>query len=32
MESSSRENIAMQDYARQLSDMAIAYLLTTDHR
>jgi hypothetical protein len=32
MKSSSHDNIPMQTYARQLSDMAIAYLLTPDHR
>jgi AcrR family transcriptional regulator len=32
MESSARDDISMQAYARQLSDMAIAYLLTPDHR
>jgi AcrR family transcriptional regulator len=32
MQSSSRDNIPVQEYARQLSDMAIAYLLTPDRR
>jgi AcrR family transcriptional regulator len=32
MESSSRDEIPMQTYARRLSDMAVAYLLTPDSR
>jgi AcrR family transcriptional regulator len=30
MKSSARDNFPMQEYARQLSDMAVAYLLTPD--